>query len=140
MTLVRELLSELERNVVLLSQLASQSREEFTGDPRHYLLAERCFQLAIQCVLDIGFYLAAQKGWQRPDDSREAILTMGRQGVLPPEFAQRIQGMANFRNVLVHAYLGINRDLVYDYLSRLDDFTEFSRHIEAYVTADSGRS
>lgn len=137
MTLVRELLTEIDRNLSLLSELASLPREEFTGDPRHYLLAERCFQLAIQCVLDIGFYLAAQNSWQRPEDSREAILTLGRQGVLPADFAQRIQGMANFRNVLVHAYLGINRDLVYDYLNRLEDFTEFSRHIEVYLKPPS---
>ncbi|MCE7869395.1 DUF86 domain-containing protein [bacterium CPR1] len=137
MTLVRELLIEIDRNVSLLSELASLSREEFTRNPRHYLLAERCFQLAIQCVLDIGFYLAAQSGWQRPEESREAILTLGRQGVLPSDFAQRIQGMANFRNVLVHAYLGINRNLVYDYLTRLEDFTEFSRHIESYLKPPS---
>ncbi len=134
MTLIRELLSEIDRNIGLLNELAGLTREEFTGDPHRYLLAERCFQLAIQCVLDIGFYLAAQNGWQRPLDSREAILTMGRQGVLTTEFAQRILGMANFRNVLVHADLGINRDLVYDFLSRIDDFTEFTRSIEAYLS------
>ncbi|MBI3923968.1 MAG: DUF86 domain-containing protein [Armatimonadetes bacterium] len=133
MTLVRELLTEIERNLRLLEELRGLSREEFTSDPHRYLLAERCFQIAIQCIVDTGFYLAAQQGWQRPQDSGEAILTMGRQGAIPGEFAVRIQGMAGFRNVLVHAYLGINRDMVYDYLSRLDDFTEFMRHIEEYL-------
>lgn len=133
MTLIRELLSEMERNVQLLEELRALTREQFTAEPRHYLLAERCFQLAIQCVIDIGYYLAAQKSWQRPEDSRESLLTLGRQGVLPADFAQKIQGMANFRNVLVHAYLGINRELVYEYLSRLDDFRAFARHIEVYL-------
>ena len=97
------------------------------------MLAERCYQLAIQCVIDASHYLASLNQWQRAVDSREAILLMGRQGVLPPEFAERIAGMAHFRNVLVHAYLGINRNLVYDYLQRLDDFRQFSRYLEAFL-------
>lgn len=63
MKLVRELFSEIERNLVFLEELGQLSREDFTTDPRHYLLAERCLQLAIGSVLDIGFYLAAQ--WRR---------------------------------------------------------------------------
>jgi uncharacterized protein YutE (UPF0331/DUF86 family) len=37
------------------------------------------------------------------------------------DFATRIAGMTNFRNVLVHAYLRINRDIVYEYLDKLED-------------------
>ncbi len=125
----------MENNLTLLEELRKLSKEEFVAQPKHYLLAERCFQLAIQCVVDIGYYLSAQKGWQRPEDSRDSILAMGRQCAIPREFAERIQGMANFRNVLVHAYLGINRQLVYEYLGRLDDFREFARHMESYLGA-----
>jgi len=131
--IVRELLDELDRNVALLDEARGYTREEFVGEPRRYLLAERCYQLAIQCMIDIANYVASLKQWQRAEDSRESLLLLGRQGVLPTEFAQRIAGMANFRNVLVHAYLGINRNLVYDYLERLDDFRQFARYVELYL-------
>lgn len=131
--LIFELLDELERNVRLLEALRATAREDFLADPHHYLFAERCFQIAIQCLIDICTYLAAHKGWDRPEDSAAAVLLMGRQGVLPREFAERIVGMANFRNILVHAYLKINRNIVYDMLTRLDDFREFARHILTYV-------
>lgn len=130
---IRELLLEMDRNLVLLDELASIPRADFLHDPRTYLLAERCFQLAIQCLLGICSYLAALKGWPKPEDSREAILLMGEREVLPREFAQRISGMAGFRNVLVHAYLKINREIVHDYLGRLDDFRSFARHIEVHL-------
>ena len=70
MTLHRDLLEELERNVVLLEELGNLTRVEFVANPRHYLLAERCFQLAIQCILDLGFTLASLRAWQRPTDGR----------------------------------------------------------------------
>ena len=88
MTLHRDLLEELGKTWALLEELSQIPREEFLGNPRHYLLAERCFQLAIQCILDLGFTLASVRNWQRPTDGRDAILTLGRQGVIPEEFAR----------------------------------------------------
>ncbi|MEW6282815.1 MAG: HepT-like ribonuclease domain-containing protein [Candidatus Eremiobacterota bacterium] len=76
-----------------------------------------------------GRGLPARLSERRPED----ILTLGRQGVLPMAFAEKISAMAQFRNVLVHAYLHINRGLVYDFLSRLDDFDTFARHVEAWL-------
>lgn len=137
MTLHRDLLQELERNLVLLEELAACDREEFLGNPRHYLLAERCFQLAIQCVMDMGYTLASFHQWQRPEDGRDAILLLGRQAILPQDFAAKIAPMANFRNVLVHAYLGINRELVFRYLSQLEDFRTFMKHLDNYLRPDT---
>ncbi|MBT9584241.1 DUF86 domain-containing protein [bacterium] len=133
MTLHRDLLEELEKNLRLLEDLKTLDCEEFLANPRHYLLAERCFQLAIQCVLDMGYTLASLRQWQRPGDGRDAIRLMGRQGVIPTDFAERIAPMANFRNILVHAYLGINRELVYRYLSQTDDFRAFIGYLETYL-------
>lgn len=133
MTLHRDLLEELERNLSVLDELSRLEEDVFLADPHRYLLAERCFQLAIQCVLDMGYTLASLRQWQKPTDGRDAILVMGRQGVLPLEFAERIAPMANFRNILVHAYLGINRKLVFQYLGQLDDFRVFLRHLEEYL-------
>ena len=45
--------------------------------------------------------------------------------------------MANFRNILVHAYLGINRDMVYSYLSELGDFRSFIGFLDKYLDAES---
>lgn len=131
--IIYELLEEIQANLVILERLRALSQDEFVANPERYLLAERCFQLAVQCVLDISLYLAAQNGWQRPETSSQAVLLMGSQGVLDRDFAEHITGMANFRNVLVHAYLKIDRKIVYRFLSELDDFREFSRQILRYL-------
>lgn len=131
--IIYELLDEIQNNLLLLEKLKSVPEEEFVQNPERYLLAERCFQLAIQCVLDISMYVAAQKGWHRPENSADAVRLMGRQGVLTPEFAEKIVGMANFRNILVHAYLKIDRHIVYRFLNDLEDFQEFSRQLLSYL-------
>jgi uncharacterized protein YutE (UPF0331/DUF86 family) len=135
-TLIRELLLEINRNTLLLDELRESERETFLADPHIYLLAERCFQLAIQCLLDICYYIAARKSWSKPKDGAEAIELMGRQGVVPMDFAREIVGMANFRNILVHTYLGINREIVYEYLGKTEDFRVFSRHVETFIDGE----
>lgn len=128
----------MERNVAHLESLRdSVTLEDFIADPRQHLFAERCFQLAIQCLVDIAYYLASQRGWQKPESAAEAVLTLGRQGALTQDFAKRIVGMANFRNILVHAYLQINRETVYQLLSDLGDFREFARQMTRYIDAQS---
>jgi uncharacterized protein YutE (UPF0331/DUF86 family) len=139
-TIIEELLEEMERNVQHLESLRPLTLEEFAGDPRNYLFAERCFQLAIQCLVDIAYYLASQKGWQKPESASEAIIRLGQQRVLEPKFAEKVVGMANFRNILVHAYLQINRAMVHELLAELEDFREFTRQITGYLDGEPDRS
>lgn len=53
--IVENLLAEMEKNVNLLQGLVGVSKAEFTSDPQRYLFAERCFQLAIECLVDVCY-------------------------------------------------------------------------------------
>jgi uncharacterized protein YutE (UPF0331/DUF86 family) len=128
-SVIMERLEEIQRNLTVLEEIRRIPRDAFVSDPKHYLLAERCLQLAIECLTDICFYVASKSGWGKPSDSAGAIFLMGDKGVLDPGFARRIVGMANFRNILVHAYLPINRSIVYDHVQEIEDFYEFERQV-----------
>lgn len=132
-TVIEELLEEMERNVRLLEELKAESLPDFVSNPRNYLMAERCFQLAIQCLIDIAYYLAAQNRWTKPESASDAVKALGEHQVLDSGFADKIVGMANFRNILVHAYLQIDRARVYKMLDELDDFRTFTRQIITYL-------
>lgn len=135
-TVIEELLEEMERNVGLLEELKSESLSDFVSNPRNYLMAERCFQLAIQCLIDIAYYLAAQNRWTKPESASDAVKALGEHQVLDRDFSAKIVGMANFRNILVHAYLQIDRTRVYKLLDELDDFKTFARQIITYLERD----
>lgn len=50
--------------------------------------------------------------------------------------AERIQGMAGFRNLIVHRYFHVDAERVVDHLQQhLGDFAEFARHVQAWLTA-----
>jgi len=49
-------------------------------------------------------------------------------------FPRRFRGVAGFRNVLVHGYLGVDPERMYELLnSGLDDFVAFAQHVESYL-------
>jgi uncharacterized protein YutE (UPF0331/DUF86 family) len=59
-------------------------------------------------------------------------------GIVTSRFAERFRGVAGFRNILVHGYLGTDPERLHDMLnSGLDDFVEFAQHVETYLQRSS---
>jgi len=109
-------LEELEKNYALRSAV------------------ERNFQVAIEAALDTAEVIISEEGFEKPEDYREAILTLGRKGVLPPEFAKRFAPAAGFRNVLVHGYAKIDLEKLRNFLLKgPKDFDEFARYVAKYL-------
>jgi uncharacterized protein YutE (UPF0331/DUF86 family) len=54
------------------------------------MLAERCFQVAIECVIDIANYLIAQNNWKRPVFHADALFVLSQHRIFPKKFAKEI--------------------------------------------------
>ena len=125
--------NEMSENLKILEEFKAFSFAEFAGDPKIYKLSERCFQLCIECIIDIAHYLIAQNQWEQPVNTKEAILALGDHDVLPELFAESIAGMVGFRNILVHGYIRIDRAIIYAHLKKLEDFRDFQKYILKYL-------
>lgn len=95
---------------------------------------ERNMQLAIQSVLDLGSMMIADYSFGTPNDNEHIIAILGNNRVLPPELAARIRKMGGMRNALVHDYLYIDEDELFDaFENRLDDFDDFTAHLVNFL-------
>lgn len=124
-----------------LRKLRPLTYDEFARE--HVLVGsvERDFQVAIQAALDIGSIVLADQWVTVPDAYKDIFPKLAEIGILPPDFAQKLVGMAKFRNVLVHLYLEVDPQWVYRYLQEnLDDFETFARYISEWLQtqADEG--
>ncbi len=98
---------------------------------------ERNFQLAIESAIDIGEMIISREGFQRPDIYRNVFLILGRNNIVPTDFAEEFSKAAGFRNVLVHIYEEIDIDILYMFLTeRLEDFDEFAGYIAEYLNKE----
>ena len=77
---------------------------------------------------------------QKPKDYYEIFLILGNLQVLPAEFAAQIAPLAGFRNVLVHAYVSIDWDLVHEHLQKLEEFYDFETHIKKWLKSRPRRN
>ncbi|MGH7313482.1 MAG: type VII toxin-antitoxin system HepT family RNase toxin [Candidatus Rokuibacteriota bacterium] len=130
---VRRHLLALDGAVQRLRRHAGRPLSALAADADVQWVVERGLQLCAQNALDVATHLAASAGRDTPDYA-SAVDALGELGVLPREFAQRFRGVAGFRNVLVHGYLGVDLQRLHELLnSGLDDFVEFARHVERFL-------
>ena len=114
------------------------SRDEVVADRNYQSMIRYAMQTAIQCVIDIANHLLIGGDLEQPSDSRSAILGLGRHEVLPQDFAQDLAGMSGLRNVIVHRYMTVDDELIYQFLQRcVTDFEAFSQHIVDYLQTNT---
>jgi uncharacterized protein YutE (UPF0331/DUF86 family)/predicted nucleotidyltransferase len=127
-------LRRLERYVTALQNMQHISWEEFQEDIGKQWQVEHGLQLCVQSVLDVATHLISAMNLGMPTDYTEALVILGRSGVIPQEFAQEIKGMAGFRNILVHEYTDVDTAEVYRHLLEdLDHFRAFIGYIIEFL-------
>ena len=136
---VQTLLQTLSDYTEDLRAYQQLSRDEVVADRNYQSMIRYAMQTAIQCVIDIANHLLTGGDLEQPSDSRSAILGLGRHGVLPQDFAQKLASMSGLRNVIVHRYMTVDDELIYQFLQRcVTDFETFSQHLVDYLQASVG--
>lgn len=132
--LIWDRLNLIRTSVNRLDKIAKGNEAQFLSDPDAYAIAEHHLRRALEALLDIGRHILAKQGLGKPDSYRQIILAMGAHKIIPADFADRILGMAGYRNRLTHGYADISAGELWAILqTRLDDFEQFFRCIGQYL-------
>ncbi|MDA2927139.1 DUF86 domain-containing protein [Acidobacteria bacterium AH-259-G07] len=133
-------LSKLRDYANRLNATREMSLQEFLEQTDQQLIAERCLQVCIETVIDIGNHIIAAKGLGKPKDYRSVLEILGSRDVLPQDFAQGLLPLLGLRNRLVHQYDTIDRKLLFENLKQnLDHFRRFAELIVSYLERESGQ-
>lgn len=127
-------LERLDEYLKYLAEIQKTNKNSFLRDYHFHGLAERYLQLAIEILLDIGKLTIIAEGLRRPEDNQDIFSVLCETDIISKTLARRLTGLANFRNILVHDYEKIDREIVYDKLQKnLTDFRDFKKEIVKYV-------
>lgn len=122
-------LNRLNEYLALLRELQKCDLETFTHTPEKYLSTERLLHLCIKAINDIGNHIVAQNDLGSVEAYHDIPHILAEQGHLPVELRDIWIRMIGFRNILVHEYTKIDRQIVYEVLqSNLKDI-EAIRHL-----------
>ncbi len=124
----------MKKYVDFLREYRSTPKEELEKNDLLKAAIERNFQLVIESALDIGEVIISTRDFEKPEDYRDIILILGKQGVLPVDFANSFAKAAGFRNILVHMYEEVDAGKLQEYLrDNLEDFNEYAKCIAKYL-------
>lgn len=96
--------------------------------------AERLVQLIVDTMIDINIHILISKE-KTYDKTQSTFLLLGELGILEREFAEKIAPIVGLRNLLVHGYEEIDKDLFVRNLFRnVGDFKRYIVYIHEFIT------
>lgn len=115
---IRKRLNKLDEYLNILHALQRYSLEEFVAEPERYGSAERFLHLAIEALMDIGSHVIADLGLGTVDWYSDIPTILAEKGYLDTEQRECWIQMIGFRNILVHDYISVDRQIVHSTLQQ----------------------
>lgn len=119
---------------ILLDLRKKCSLADFKKDKVLRGALERYLQLASEAAIDIGEIIISELKLPAPATNKEIFEILGKQKIIPLKLANNFSNIAKFRNILVHDYLEIDLQKMYNYLQKdLSDFEKFIMAVAKFV-------
>ena len=138
--LIATRVAKIREQLRRLTKLEALSRREFLASTTEQHAVERELQIVIEACLDIGHHVIAREGLRRPGDYREVFAVLREEGIIESDLGRRLEDMASFRNRLVHGYLDVKPERVYDMArNELSDVEAFVASVVIRYVPDTER-
>ena len=126
------------RNIeLLLKELKSvkiDSFEEFKENVIVKRFIERNLELAIEQMVDICKHFISGLDLEEPETYADCFDIISKGGVIAKKSTSIFKSMVRFRNILIHAYNGIDDSITYGIFNKhLEDFRKFINQIKDYL-------
>ena len=125
--IITQLISKLDEYLTRILFLQKYTKEEFLKDWQIETQIDRMLQLVIECSIDLGEEVLSGIGSAPPSTYRETFLFLHQKNVIGFDVMKGMQELCEFRNELVHDYLYLDPERVYD------EFTNVHSKVSAYV-------
>lgn len=132
LNLVKKYASDLER---ILENPIEQIRKDFVA----VYAVERIFQLIVDEIIDINNHIILRNKLEVPDDFQSTFAVLAHNDILNESFAKKIAPAVGLRNILVHRYEKIDKDLfLSSVVKEKNDFKEYLKEMGKYIEKFSG--
>lgn len=117
-----------------LVELQKIEKRTFLRDFHIFGLVEHYLHLSIEAVLDVAKLIIIAYRFPRPEEPQDALRILHDQKILSEKLYNELAGVAGFRNVLIHEYEKVNRNIVFSYFhDNLGQFKDFKRQVLRFL-------
>lgn len=111
-------IQELERHLGHLAELQKYKKGMFLSDWKVYDLVDRKLHLALETFLTLGEMIIGEFNFQKPDTYADIPRILFENKVIDKGLKDGLVDLARFRNVLVHEYLYLDHEKIYQHLQK----------------------
>jgi uncharacterized protein YutE (UPF0331/DUF86 family) len=127
LTILREHLDRMERR-------RPSTMQEFRDDLDRQDALALSLLVALQEAADIALHIAADEGWGIASSYAESFELIARHGVIEPDLARRLTGVASLRNRVAHGYGSVDFERIWrETPDGVAAMREFAVAIAAYI-------
>ncbi len=127
-------LKKLEEVIEKLEDLKKTPFEKFLGDDKAQGATMYNLIIGIEAITDVGNYFLAEKFNKAAETYEDIIKELRETRIISEELFKRSEGMARFRNILVHLYEEIEPEKVYQNLQKAPEtFREFAKAYQEFL-------
>jgi len=124
----------LDRVMEELTKYKNKRLEDLTKSLSMRWTIERGFIAAATLIFDIADHILSAKFGIYPETYADSLKLLKDKGVISPDLYQKIKGLGGFRNILVHEYLKVDVDELYENFQRcFKVFPQFSKEVQEWL-------
>jgi len=110
-------LKKAKKYLGYLEDIAEQyNKEKFKNDPMIFGSTERFLHLLIEALIDMGNHIISDQNLGEVEFYKDIPRLLYRNNYINEEQKEIFEQITGFRNILVHEYLEIDLDIVYEVL------------------------
>ncbi len=128
-----ERLRLIEENLIQLEKLRKYPAEEIKDDRTLQWALRYGLLETIQAVIDVACHIVSKYNLGNPETYQECLDLLRGHGYLSREMTETLSGMVGLRNILVHEYIKVDANKIYNLLEFLDDFRAFIDEIKEHI-------
>lgn len=134
---VIERLKKLETIIANLDQKKGSDLEQYSQDLDLQWYIERGLEVGSSIIFDIGNHILAGYFKISVEEYEHIIKQLQDKKVISDELYENLRGLGGFRNILVHNYLSLDHELVFEhYQKALAIFPRFIAEIYTWLEAE----
>ena len=130
--IVRKKLLDIGESLGRLHSWLPVTVERLESDLMLQWVVEHGLQIAAEALFDVGSHILAGEFHESVDEYRDIPGRLRAHSVLSEATSRRLDGLAGFRNVLVHEYADVDLRRVHAGLDRLGDFDAFLADVDGW--------
>jgi len=131
---INEKIENIEKYLRHLNELNIPEFEDYKNDFKTKAVCERLFEIIIEDIISIAFLIIREKKLTLPENEEHAFTILSNNKILNPELAIRLKQAKDMRNRIVHNYITIDDEIVYNAITE-----ELPKDAEEFLNEIAGR-